>query len=326
MSGLFKILFGNDLKFPQLKSSASESLNNRRPEPSTPQYDRLEKWIHSGINSNLNGYISEPQLKTITTGTTGFARAALTGVLLKFSLQFLPVFFKKNALSTLGSSFSKALLNAKTWKFGIFLGLLSGISKVILSIMYELYIKQEETKDETNNEARGLSQYLPSTASLVKLGVSMGGVGTSLVLARVLFGMKSSTVISHEMMMFLLSKAGEGLFWDYGVRKLGFPVFKQGDMFVYVVACTLLFFCTFYEPQALRTSYWSFIMRQCGNTMYGSTTGTELLRTTQLPPNLVVVDFPQKYLHRYLTAAEKELDIQHNHFFGPVQQHDLSEL
>jgi len=79
-------------------------------------------------------------------------------------------------------------------------------------------------------------------------------------LAGLLAGLSVVFYRNTEIIMFLAAKAGEALF-RAGVARGYLRTVPLGDVLVYSLATTVLFYCAVFEHYNLRPSYWKFLLR-----------------------------------------------------------------
>lgn len=290
MTALFRLLLGDDSKRDRL-DRVVDSLRSR--------------WKSTGENraqESVAGIIEG----SVVDGLKGFLRAYGVGHLARAIMSFLPALFSalskspKNGskLRTIAKLFGSTFMGRTTIEFALLLGVLSGSTKALLRIAQYVLVGTTGWKQALKHIGSGI------LAVLIARGL----------------GLNSRKLLSHELMMYLLSKSAEAAYWAIGTEHLGLPYWKHGDSLLYVAACTLLFYSSVFEPWNLRMSYWAFLIRMSNGWFYDAVKGAACLRDVVGVPN----NQPNYHerLVPLLTAAQRrrdlEIDFSHPSFSVPL--------
>eukprot|EP00128_Syssomonas_multiformis_P006539 Colp12_sorted_trinity150504_noHs@33773 len=158
---------------------------------------------------------------------TSCANSAATTGARAFALaySFKAVLGAIGALRRSPRSVPRALVNTGHLRFGAFAGLVFGGTKALECLITRLRGQQDDFT-------------APLAAAISGLAIRLSG--------------------SHEVTMYMVSKAIETLYLHLGEKGL-VPVFYHGDVLLFAVSCGILFHAGVMEPHLLRKSYWSFL-------------------------------------------------------------------
>lgn len=121
-------------------------------------------------------------------------------------------------------------LNKYTFRFSLFLGLLSGLERIVHCILKRVRGKE----DATNSLIAGFTA-----------------------------GLSSALIQSPDISMWVVAKAAETLF-RYAVDTKKIKPIKHGEVLLYSFCTAVLFYGSLWEPDCLRPSYLQFLLRTTG--------------------------------------------------------------